>query len=284
MNDQILLEKTDHFIETERELVSQILENFREIDRRRLFSALGYKSLFDMIVKRYRYSEDEAYRRISAMRLIRDLPVVKELLDSGDLSLTHLSLAQSLFNREKKYHTALQPDEKMSVIAEIANKPVREAQRITRQLSSEPQLKPDSVVDVTDELIEFRFTGKKSLKEKIAALKGAMAHSHPNISLGNLFEQLVDLGLRELKKKISVAPRKHRVVKSKAQTRRDVLAKAKHRCQKCGSNYALQIDHIIPRAKGGTDLEENLRVLCRSCNQRAAIEDFGQRKMDRFIN
>ncbi|NUM89448.1 MAG: HNH endonuclease, partial [Bdellovibrionales bacterium] len=46
------------------------------------------------------------------------------------------------------------------------------------------------------------------------------------------------------------------------------------------SRYALEIDHRVPRAHGGTSTPENLRLLCRSCNQRAAIQAFGLRKME----
>ena len=31
---------------------------------------------------------------------------------------------------------------------------------------------------------------------------------------------------------------------------------------------ALTVDHILPRSRGGQDIEENIRVLCRSCNSR----------------
>ena len=284
MNDQNLLEKTDRLIESERELLSKILESFREIDRRRLYSSLGYKSLFEMLIRRYGYSEDEAYRRISAMRLLKEVPEMKGRLDAGEITLTHLSIAQSYFRREKKLNVEFQKEEKIALIEELAGKSVRKAQQMTRTLSSQPQIRPDTIIDLTDEFVEFRFVGTRELREKIDHLKALLAHEHPAITLSELFEKLCDVGLKEGKGRKSVAPQKHRVIKSKTEIRRSVFAKAKNRCQKCGSNYALQIDHILPKAKGGTDLEENLRVLCRSCNQRAAIEDFGLRKMDRFLN
>jgi hypothetical protein len=40
------------------------------------------------------------------------------------------------------------------------------------------------------------------------------------------------------------------------------------RCQVCGSNENLTMDHKHPWSKGGPDTIENLRVLCRSCNSR----------------
>jgi 5-methylcytosine-specific restriction endonuclease McrA len=54
-------------------------------------------------------------------------------------------------------------------------------------------------------------------------------------------------------------------------------------CEKCGSTYALEWDHIVPKAKGGSDDPSNLRRLCRSCNQRAAIEHFGLQKMHPYL-
>lgn len=39
-------------------------------------------------------------------------------------------------------------------------------------------------------------------------------------------------------------------------------------CRKCGAEKDLQIDHIIPVAKGGNSRPENLQVLCKKCNQR----------------
>jgi hypothetical protein len=38
------------------------------------------------------------------------------------------------------------------------------------------------------------------------------------------------------------------------------------RCTYCGSGENLQCDHIIPRARGGMDVLENLTTACRSCN------------------
>lgn len=37
-------------------------------------------------------------------------------------------------------------------------------------------------------------------------------------------------------------------------------------CKICKTNKELTIDHIVPLSQGGTDIESNLRTLCRKCN------------------
>jgi hypothetical protein len=38
-------------------------------------------------------------------------------------------------------------------------------------------------------------------------------------------------------------------------------------CTQCGANIELQFDHIIPVAMGGATNEENLQILCGTCNR-----------------
>ena len=42
-------------------------------------------------------------------------------------------------------------------------------------------------------------------------------------------------------------------------------------CEGCGMHYLpniLEMDHIIPKSKGGTDHADNLQLLCSNCNRR----------------
>ena len=48
-----------------------------------------------------------------------------------------------------------------------------------------------------------------------------------------------------------------------------ILTRARFRCELCGisaEDKALEVDHIVPRNKGGSDDESNLQALCYSCN------------------
>jgi 5-methylcytosine-specific restriction endonuclease McrA len=39
------------------------------------------------------------------------------------------------------------------------------------------------------------------------------------------------------------------------------------KCVKCGGIEKLEFDHIIPVAKGGSDTERNIQLLCEACNR-----------------
>jgi len=52
-----------------------------------------------------------------------------------------------------------------------------------------------------------------------------------------------------------------------ALNRRAVFARDDHRCQYCGT-AAENIDHVIPRSRGGSHTWENVVAACRPCNTR----------------
>lgn len=57
-----------------------------------------------------------------------------------------------------------------------------------------------------------------------------------------------------------------------------VFSKTQGRCSYCGAK-AEEIDHIVPRANGGTDSSYNLTPTCRACNQmksNLSLKDFGK--------
>ena len=52
-------------------------------------------------------------------------------------------------------------------------------------------------------------------------------------------------------------------------TRRNLMFRDSHQCQYCGKTPVLRelnIDHVLPRSRGGQDTWENLVTACRVCN------------------
>ncbi|MGI8640924.1 MAG: HNH endonuclease [Pyrinomonadaceae bacterium] len=62
--------------------------------------------------------------------------------------------------------------------------------------------------------------------------------------------------------------------------RRKISKAAKNRCGSCLMPQEiipmpLEIEHILPQAKGGTDAEENLWLSCRACNSHKHAKTHG---------
>lgn len=66
------------------------------------------------------------------------------------------------------------------------------------------------------------------------------------------------------------------------EVRQYVFTRAGYQCAYCGAkDVPLEIEHITPRAQGGTNAPSNLTAACRPCNQRKGnqrLEDFLKRK------
>lgn len=102
LSSDALLSQTKSLIQEERKITTEILWHLREIDRRRLYLEMGFGSLYEFATKHLGYSEGSAHRRITASRLLRDLPEIETSLQSGKVTLTTLSLAQSFFKAEER--------------------------------------------------------------------------------------------------------------------------------------------------------------------------------------
>lgn len=298
-------------VEKEREATTAVLYHLMEINRRRLFSSMGYKSLHEYAEKEYKYPGHQAYRRIAAMKLLKELPELEKKIAGGELSITHLSDAKKLFNRKACTRT-----EKLQLFEQLSNTTTREAQKIIIQISPEIAAQ-EKVKLVSENTVEFRFTGTITLEEKLKELKYRLAHTDPSISMGELIEKLADqylelLNVKHEPKHDLMLNAKNRINSktknnmhkslaaiekvptnlnlnlkttsmSKAEILRQVWHRDQYRCGKCQSTYALEVDHKFPKAKGGQDTLENLRILCRNCNQRSAIEHYGLSKMQNYL-
>ncbi|HVY49894.1 MAG TPA: HNH endonuclease [Minicystis sp.] len=65
-------------------------------------------------------------------------------------------------------------------------------------------------------------------------------------------------------------------------TRRNLMLRDTHQCQYCGRTPPvrdLNIDHVLPRSRGGEDTWENLVTACRTCNLRKGWRTPDEAKM-----
>ena len=283
-------------VQEEKKHLNILLRHLQEIENRRLFSKLGYTSLFDYATKALCYAEDEACRRIASMRMLREMPELENKIESGDLTLTALNLANTQFRAEKKVGLGRSKEQKLEILGKLENKTKREAEKIL--VDSSPLEKiavpQEKVREISEQELELRLVCSQDFMKKVEHLKALLAHSHPGASMAEILEYACDQTLAKvdpMKKANATAPKKEASRHAPARVSRYIPAKVRNqiwqkhkgKCARCGSQYALQMEHSKPYALGGPNNAENLILLCRNCNQHRAIEVFGREKMDQYL-
>jgi hypothetical protein len=99
--DHDLVDQVASLFTKEKRIGDAILMGLKEIKVRRLYAAMGYPSLFDMLVKHFKLSESSTYTRLQALKLIEAVPEVQGDLFTGALSLTNAALAQGFIQQSK---------------------------------------------------------------------------------------------------------------------------------------------------------------------------------------
>ena len=138
-------------------------------------------------------------------------------------------------------------------------------------------------------------TVSREFLAKLEAARAALSHSHPGASAQDVLEAGLDLLMerhdkrRGLVEKPRREPRAAKPDHVPAHVKRAVWKRDGGRCQwpvtgggVCGSTHQVELDHVVPRGRGGPPTIENTRCLCRVHNQYAARQVYGDAWMDRF--
>lgn len=300
MSDNEVHEAMIQSVRIEKESMISVLHHLQEVEVRRIYSICKFESLFAYATKLLGYSEDEAVRRINAMRLMRELPTIESKVESGALTLSHLNKAQAMFRREKKAKRDRTTQAKLDVLTRIECKPIREVDK-TLELETYAPVQEKAVEPVS--MGQFPI----EVQAKLKRLLEVRSHALDGNDLVTLIGQLAELGLEKWDPVRKAArAEKARESKEVSRSRNDdaavpatsrvkdpsyISAAARQQvhmrdggcCTNCGSTRFLQIDHVLPPALGGDSEPANLRLRCRSCNLRHAVETYGRNKMRSFV-
>ncbi len=284
-------------------------------DRAEGFRSLGYATLFDYLMRELRVSRGAAHYRKVAARVIARFPEVTEPLRDGRLCLSSIiSLARVITDANKEqviprfFHCS--SEEAKAVAAEIApalvvprrtvvttpakpawvSVPVTSATSPvhTDELGGLGELRvcrletPGVVVEpLTATQSRIHLTVSRRLLGKLRKARDGQSHVQPGATDEQVIEAALDLLLAQQEGRRAAVPPK---------VKREVMKRDGARCTwplagggTCGSTIRLQVDHVVPRAKGGASTVENCRILCQAHNLEAAREAYGDEKMDLFV-
>ncbi len=200
--------------------------------------------------------EGSAHLRITAARLLGDIPEIERKLEEGALNLSKIALVNT-FCRENEI------------------KKVEEKRELFSSTDKENSAKESTKRISKDQLRVSVILNEETLKI-IEEVKALLGH---DLSSDEMFQKMA-FALKE-----KIEREKFKLVegrKSKGTIGRTIPAQVKRevylrdtKCVNCGSKKRLNFDHRIPYSMGGKNSVENIRLLCFHCNQRAWITSSG---------
>ena len=304
LSDSELITGFQDTVINERELLVVQLQYLAELERRKLF--FHCSSLWAYLVEELGMEGSTAERKIRNARMITRFPELIPLLESGKLNPTLLDLALGCAHREK-----LSDPELLELLADISGLSTRAAKReVASRYPLRTELPKDKVRPLTAEFSEVSFVASEVLLEKLEEIRGLLAQSSTqHLKLADLIDVLATEFIqrhspvekakraeeREAKKKQSEGEKSPSAPKVPFQSDQrtphsalihELTRKNGYQCSyldpvtkvRCHSQYALQMDHVVPWSKGGRTELANMRFLCRNHHNRVSFLEFGDSK------
>lgn len=291
-SNDLLIERFVKLVRTERKITHLILECIAEIDRRELHLAMAYPSLFEYLTRVHGYSAGAAQRRISAARLLAEVPQLADKIEDGKLTLSQVALAtQNIKLAEKKFAAPMSSDDKLELLEKIESRSFAETQTIlARELKIEAPSQ-ERVQHHADGSITITMTLTQEQHRDWCRASELASHSLPNRKWAEIAHYLAK---REISRRTEIkrassqrqtSSRNPRQIKPSFRKRllagENPLSKVPGEAELfdrqdpsgcaytdprtgrvCGSRHLAQIDHIHPVHRGGDADFRNLRVLC----------------------
>jgi len=322
LSDAQLLDSLKSLVGQGRSLLARLLAHLVEVEERRLHLDVACPSIIQSCMHRLGMSEDEACRRIHAARLAHRFPDLLVRIERGELTLSTVGLLRDILT-ESNYAEVVEAAagktkaQVQALLAKLSPKPDVPAAIIPVPMQAAipalvsaagptavpaatgaPQLAP-----LSETRHRVQFTASDELRKKLERAQDLMRHANADGDLAVVVERAVDLLIEKLEKQRlgkTSRPREApvgsagRVVREAAgvsrATRRAVFERDGARCtftdaegHRCPATTWLELDHIDPRARGGSDDLANLRVRCRAHNQLYAEQVFGKEHVERKI-
>jgi hypothetical protein len=130
LSDAELLTATRRLVGRSNQLLASLLAHLAEVEARGIHRTRACSSLYTYCIYELRFSEDEAFRRISAARLVRRFPALLDAVATGELHLTgRLMLGPHIT-----------PDNLVEVLALAKHRTKKELARLVRRLDPLPSV------------------------------------------------------------------------------------------------------------------------------------------------
>jgi len=251
LSDSDLLVALDVLAVQHRDLVATLVEHLAEVERRKLHLALGYSSLFVYARERLGLSEHEAYVRIHAARASLRHPAILDGLRTGELSLSAVKVVAPHLETHPELLDEAKGQSKRQVERAVAEKTGAGSARAEWRARPLPGGK-----------VELTFVVEEEVAELLEEALDTTMHENPQRD-----------GSQALARALQLLVAARRKPRARVPAAAERAVPGPRRCafvgkhgRICGETRFLELDHIVPKARGGTNDSANLRWLCRDHN------------------
>jgi hypothetical protein len=312
--DRELVHKVVLLARREREATVELIAHLAELDRRNLYLAEGFASLFAYCTEILRLAEHAAYNAREAARACRRFPVALELLLEGALNLVTLRLlaphlepgnhgrllaeARGLSRRQVEALIArLSPVPDVPSVVRKLPAPSTAPSRAEASASPAPTTPPAPpsahrpvVAPLAPARYRVQFTVGPETSQKLRQAQDLLRREIPSGDPAAIFDRALTLLLEDIaRKKLAAtsrpgpgrpaAPRSRHVP---AEVKRAVWLRDGGRCafvgrsgRRCRERSFLEFHHKEPYALGGETTVGNLSLRCHAHNVHEARLVFG---------
>jgi hypothetical protein len=314
MSDRELVERLVELVRQERRLTAAVLVHLGEVEARQLYRPAACSSMHAYCTGVLGMSEDQAFKRIRAARVVRRFPVVGAAVEEGRLHLSGVVLVAPHLTADNVEALVAEASGKSKAEIEVllarwAPRPdvPERLERVAQQTEVAPgPVAPDGVrpgagsagegeraatmAPLAPARFALQLTIGEATERKLRRAQALLRHQVPSGDLAEVLDRALDALLDRVEGRKFGKTRAPRAAKACSnertvprEVRRQVVARDGLRCsfvsddgRRCEETGFLELDHVVPVSRGGRASVDGIRILCRSHNQYEAERILGR--------
>jgi hypothetical protein len=297
-DDELLARVRTHCAANAR-LLADLITDLIDVEDRGIHLREACSSMFEFCKRRFAMSPSQAWRRTTAARLVRRVPALLPYVRRGDVDLSTLLLLRNVIDENNAEDlvcaTRCRSKRQIERYLESRNATSGGDKKAARHPpKAAASALGERLEAISEQLHVLEVAIRNETRILIERARHLVSTTMPNPTLAELVHRAFQDLVETLEKAVSEARSKRAAVQrppakagyvSRA-VRYAVFVRDGFQCtfvsassERCPATRHLEIDHIIPRAHGGTDELTNLRCVCRAHNRYFAEEILGKQFM-----
>jgi len=201
LSDNQILTGFGSAIKSERKSTHEVLSYVIEMESRRLYMP-SHTSLYNFMIEVHGYDRNAAWRRIAAARVLKEVPVISDKVESGALSLTQLSQVRTaILAVEKTESRKMEISEKEELLAKVEGFTSEQTELILAQELDLPVKVENKQKIHRDESVTLTVTLTKEQMVLFKQASDLISHAVPQ---GNWADVIAYLAQKEIDRRTKV--------------------------------------------------------------------------------